>query len=121
MTDLTGSFWLTGSQSIWYEGVDRFDNPYFKELRFSNAGEQTRYLTEYESLVRAMRDCDFRANGRAVLRRVVRHTHDWGVARLHTTIRETVHEVEDIVGQNRTDFGLDVGVTQGAPYNGVGY
>ena len=63
----------------------------------------------------------FRAKSVAILCRVARHTREWGVARLPINIREPVHELEDAIERNRTDFGPVVGVTQGAPYNGTGY
>ena len=123
----------TGRISVEVDGVDRFGNPYCKVLRFSNVGDMERHPKELKSLWQALHDNaavhqaggmeweDFRATSVAILCRVVQHTREWGVARLPTNIREPVHELEDVLGQNRTDFGLDVGVTQGAPYNGVGY
>ena len=124
---------LTGRFHIISEGVDRFNKPYEKVLRFSNGGDVTRHRNEQNSLWQELNDNaavhqgggveweDFRATSVAILCRVVQHTREWGVARLPTNIREPVHELEDVLGQNRTDFGPDVGVTHGAPYNGVGY
>ena len=124
---------LTGHISNIFEGVDRFSKAYRKVLRFSNGGDMPRHTNELNSLWQALNNNtaahqagvteweEFRANGAAILCRVVWHTREWGVARLPTNIREPVHELEDVLGQNRTDFGPDVGVTQGAPYNGVGY
>ena len=124
---------LTGRFHIISEGVDRCNKPYEKVLRFSNVGDATRHRNEQNSLWEALNNNaatyqaglveweECRANGLAILSRVVRHMREWGVARLPTNIREPVHELEDVLGQNRTDFGPDVGVTQGAPYNGVGY
>ena len=124
---------LTGHILNVLEGVDRLGHPYLKVIRFSTGGDMTRHTNELDSLWQALNNSaaahqagvadweEFRADGMAILCRVVRHTREWGVARLPTNIREPVHELEDVLGQNRTDFGPDVGVTQGAPYNGVGY
>ena len=124
---------LTGHISNISEGVDRFGKAYCKVLRFSNGGDMARHTNELNSLWQALNNNaathqagiaewdDFEANSVAILCRVVRHTREWGVARLPTNIREPVHELEDVLGRKRTDFGPDVGVTQGAPYDGVGY
>ena len=126
----------TGRITNFHEGVDRFNNPYVKLIRYSNGEDMIRHNVEMKSLWTSLnrhasdfqtglnseeQRMAFRATSTAILVKVARHTREWGVARLPTNIREPVHELEDAIERNRTDFGPDVGVTQGAPYNGTGY
>lgn len=48
------------------------------------------------------------------------HVREWGVGRVPGQVREGVHELQLNLRRTLTDFGPDVGVVEGTPYNGRG-
>lgn len=112
-------------------GTDRLGNPYTKVIRFSTAQGQSHHKVEIDMLLESLayhRDGeqagvpgdDLQESAMGIIDAVAVHIEEWGAARLPSTIRRPVHVLQDTLGVTRTDFGVDVGVTKGAPYNYIG-
>lgn len=113
-------------------GVDRCGNPYTKEISFSSAGDRLWYMGEMDILLESfayhergekagVQSDILEESARAIVTAVALHIEEWGTARLPSNIRMSVHALQDTLDDvTRTDFGPDVGVTMGAPYNYIG-
>lgn len=127
----TGTGYLANHLVYTVVGTDRHGDPYAKEIRFPSAEDLVRHRGEINILLESIqyhkdgeRDgIPFEALDESV-RDIVDvlgfHIEEWGAALLPGTIRQPVHALQDAFEITRTDFGVDVGVTMGAPYNYVG-